>query len=190
MLSRNIKCFLVISKILLLSSPNIVLADGCIEKYPEKYGFGNSFYNSKEVNTFLITDEDKYKCFKGQYIIPYLDGYSGRSRSFPVICRGKKNIYIKGVNNPYKQVQAKTEFKYRIRLLVNKNPFSAMVICDENHPDRFKIGSPDCLVETHELICASDKSIFRTSMKYKLIGFEKQFTVLQERFNSISNKFK
>ena len=52
MLSRNIKNFLVISKILLLSSPNIALADGCIEKYPEKYGFGESFYSSKEVNSF------------------------------------------------------------------------------------------------------------------------------------------
>ena len=194
MVSKNIKCFLVISKILLLSSPNIALADGCIEKYPEKYGFGNSFYNLKEVNSFLITDEDKYKCFTGQenYEIPYLDGYSNRFRAFPVICKGKKNIYLEGVHNSSLQLQPNTEFRNRIRLLVNKHPFSAEVICNENHPDRFKIGSDPsgCFAETEELICASDKSIFRISKKLKLIGFKKQFILLQERIYSISNKFK
>jgi len=184
----------VISKILLLSSPHIALADRCIEKYPEKYGYGNSFYSSKEVNSFLITDEDKYECFMGEkdYKVPYLKGYSKRVRTFPVICRGKKNIYLKGVDNSSLAVQPNTEFRNRIRLLVNKHPFSAKAICNEKHPDRFKLGSDPsgCFAETTELICESDKSIFRVSKKFKLIGFKKQFTLLQESIYSISSKLK
>ena len=191
MVSIEIKCCLVISKIFLLALPSIALADGCIERYPEKYGFGNSFYTSKEVNSFLITDKDKYECFRGRYEVPDLEG-SKSFRRFPVICRGNKNIFLKGVDNPKIPYDAKpkTEFKHWIRLLANKHPFSAKVICNENHPNRFKRSyDPNiCYPESEELICTSDKSIFRVRKKFKLIGFKKEFTLLQERIFSISNK--
>ena len=140
----------------------------CLREYPKRYNYGGN-YGTKIEKIFLITSENKYKCFPNPKINKYPDDQFNIKCSDDLLVLWDNDKYPEGTINKgsYRETWISLP---KIYLQYKNHPYLALGTVG-------KYPSSESDFKTTSLICENEYMRKVTTYKYKLKDIDKEFKI-------------